>query len=89
MIIGHMVGPGQNGGVRNAVNPAWKTGILLPLTNRLVTTNTTLESAIVDQIPLDNALKAASPGSGTYLNEVRTLLICLSQSESAQIGKCL
>lgn len=65
-----MVGPGQNGGAQNAVNPAWKTGILLPLTNRFFTANTTLDSAIADQIPLDNALKAASPGSGTYLNEV-------------------
>jgi hypothetical protein len=77
-IVSHMVAPGVNGGANNAVNPVWKTAVILPLTSALVTTGQTIESVIADQVQYDDLMKAASPNGGTYLNEVRIGALLLS-----------
>lgn len=75
-IIGHIVAPGQAGGVlaETSVNPIWKDALLLPLYNSFWTGSET-EAQKWDVIlktrnVFDKAFKDVSPGSGTYLNEV-------------------
>lgn len=77
IIIGHIVAPGQFGGVlaETSVNPIWKDALLLPLYDHFWTGAET-ESQKWDFIlqmrnVFDKAFKDISPGSGTYLNEVR------------------
>lgn len=77
VIIGHIVAPGEFGGVlaETSVNPIWKDALLLPLYNVYWTGNET-ESQKWDVIlrmrnVIDKAFKDISPGSGTYINEVR------------------
>ncbi|KAH8152823.1 uncharacterized protein LAJ45_03049 [Morchella importuna] len=73
-IIGHLVAPGQFGGVleETSVNPIWKTGLLLPLYNHFWLGNET-DSDFLEGLDLiadvDAAFKEVSPGSGTYVNE--------------------
>lgn len=79
IIIGHIVAPGQFGGVlaETSVNPIWKDALLLPLYDHLWTGSETEDqiSSVILQIHnvVDKAFKDVTPGSGTYLNEVRTL----------------
>jgi hypothetical protein len=74
--IGHVVAPGQFGGVsaETSVNPVWKKGLLLPLFNILWNGTETQEQqwAVIRNTinNVDAAFKGVSPGSGTYINEV-------------------
>lgn len=80
LIISHIVAPGQAGGVlaETSVNPIWKDALLLPLYNYFWT-GTETEAQKLDVITqvhnvYDKTFKDATPGSGTYLNEVCGLL---------------
>ncbi|KAI5858767.1 FAD binding domain-containing protein [Tricharina praecox] len=73
--IGHVVAPGQFGGVskETSVNPIWKKGLLLPLYNYMWNGTETQEQkwAVIQNLidNVDTEFKDASPGSGTYINE--------------------
>lgn len=100
-IIGHIVAPGQFGGVlaETSVNPIWKDALLLPLYN-FVWNGTETEDqkwAVIRKMQnvYDQALKDVSPGSGTYINEVRVHIITWSSEQlqptnsGGATGECL
>ena len=78
-IIGHLIAPGNAGGVGadTSVNPVWRDGLLLPLYLHFWTGAETEAQKLagIDRMlnVVDRAFKDASPGSGTYLNEVLSL----------------
>jgi len=78
--IGHLIAPGQFGGVsvETSVNPVWKKGLLLPLYNIFWNgTETREQQWAVIRNAIDNVgavFKDVSPGSGTYINEVCTAI---------------
>lgn len=80
--IGHVVAPGQFGGVskETSVNPIWKKGLLLPLYNYMWNGTETQEQkwAVIQNLidNVDTEFKDASPGSGTYINEVCSAIPC-------------
>lgn len=83
IIISHIVAPGQAGGVlaETSVNPIWKDGLLLPLYNSFWTGKETeaekWEVILKTRNVFDKAFKDVSPGSGTYINEVRDGPSCM------------
>lgn len=80
LIVSHIIAPGQAGGVlpETSVNPIWKDALLLPLYNYFWIGDETeqQELDVITQIHnvFDKLFKDATPGSGTYLNEVCGLL---------------
>lgn len=79
IIIGHIIAPSQFGGVlaETSVNPIWKDALLLPLYDHIFTdaetTSQRLDAIFQISNVIDKVFKDVTPGSGTYLNEVRIL----------------